>query len=48
MEGFSEDEKIIARNIDQKYKWMVRDKSGSLHVYSLKPVKREGDCHEQQ
>lgn len=41
MEGFSEDEKIIARNIDQKYKWMVRDKSGSLHVYSLKPVKRE-------
>lgn len=41
MEEFSEDEKIIARNIDQKYKWIARDKSGSLHVYSLKPVKRE-------
>lgn len=41
MKEFSEDEKIIARSIDQKYKWIARDKSGSLYVYSLKPVKRE-------
>lgn len=37
---FTEDEKIIARNIDKKFEWMARDKSGSLYVYQAKPIKR--------
>lgn len=41
MKEFTNDEKTIARNISKEYKWIARDKSGSLHVYSLKPVKRE-------
>ncbi|MST81150.1 hypothetical protein [Bilifractor porci] len=37
---FTEDEKTIARNIDKKFEWMARDKSGSLYVYQAKPIKR--------
>lgn len=36
---FSEDEKTILRNLDKKWKWLARDKSGLLGVYTLKPLK---------
>lgn len=38
---FTEDEKIIARNIDKKFEWMARDKNGTLFFYSFRPVKKE-------
>lgn len=41
MKEFSEDEKIIARNIHKGYKWMVRDKNGGLFAYTFKPIKKE-------
>lgn len=36
---FTDDEKIIARNIDKEYEWMARNKSGSLNIYTRKPIK---------
>lgn len=39
MKNFTEDEKIIARNIDKKYKWIARDSNGNLYVYGEKPEK---------
>lgn len=39
MSKFTEDEKIIAKHIDKKYKWVARDKSGNLYVYCNKPAK---------
>lgn len=41
MKEFTEDKKIIARNINKIYKWIARDKFGTLRVYLLKPVKKE-------
>lgn len=41
MKEFSEDEKAIARNIDKKYKWIARNKSGSLVICTRKPIKCE-------
>lgn len=41
MRKFTDDEKIIARNIDKEYKWIARDKNGTLCAYSLNPTKRE-------
>lgn len=41
MKEFSEDEKIIAKNIDKKYKWMARDIKGVLFVYNAIPFKKE-------
>lgn len=41
MKEFTEDEKVIARNIDKEYKWIARDKNGTLCAYSLNPTKRE-------
>ena len=32
-----EDEKIILRNLHKKYKYIARDKSGSLYLYGQKP-----------
>lgn len=46
MKEFSEDEKIIARNIDQKYKWIARDDDGSLWVFVNKPDKVNGNWYE--
>ena len=40
MKTFTEDEKIIAKNIDKEYKWMARDRDGNLCVYEEKPRKR--------
>ena len=37
---FTEDEKIIARNIDKKFEWMARDKNGLLYAHSSKPTKK--------
>ena len=42
MKEFTNDEKIIARNIDKNYKWMARDSDGNLCVYEEKPRKRKG------
>ena len=42
MKEFTDDEKIISRNIDKEYKWMARDKSGVLCIYCDKPTKNIG------
>lgn len=39
MKEFTNDEKVIARSIDKEYKWIARNKSGSLNVYTQKPFK---------
>ena len=38
---FTDDELCILRNIDKKYKWIARDKSGSLCIFDEKPKKSE-------
>ena len=38
---FTNDELCILRNIDKKYKWIARDKSGSLCIFDEKPKKSE-------
>lgn len=40
MKKFTNDEKAIARNIDEEYKWIARDRDGNLCVYDGKPKKR--------
>ena len=42
MKTFTEDEKIIARNIDEEYKWIARDRDGELCIYEEKP-RKEGN-----
>lgn len=42
MKKFTEDEKIIARNINKEYEWMARDSDGCLYIYMKKPTKFEG------
>lgn len=39
MKEFTDDEKIIARNIDKKYKWVTRDKFDNLFAFNQKPHK---------
>lgn len=41
MKKYTEDEKIIAKSIDKKYKWMAREKNGSLFALSAMPIKKE-------
>ena len=41
MKEFTEDEKVIARNIDKKFEWMVRDSKGALFVYQDIPFKKD-------
>lgn len=36
---FTEQEKNIARCFDKKYKWIARDKSGKLFIYTDRPWK---------
>ena len=36
---FTEDEKIILRNVSEEYKWLVRNKDGSIYVFSINPIK---------
>ena len=38
---FTDDELCVLRNIDKKYKWIARDKSGSLCIFDEKPKKSE-------
>ena len=45
MKEFTNDEKAIARNIDQKYKWVARDRDGNLYVYEEKPKKEESSWY---
>ena len=35
----SEAERVILENVDKLYKWIAKDKNGSVVVYSKKPVK---------
>ena len=45
MKTFTEDEKIIARNIDKEYQWMARDSDRGLCVYERKPKKEKSYWH---
>ena len=36
---FTDDELCVLKNIDKKYKWIARDKSGSLCIFDEKPNK---------
>ena len=38
---FTDDELCVLKNIDKKYKWIARDKSGSLCIFDEKPKKSE-------
>lgn len=40
--SFTEDEKVILRNISEQHKWITRDKSGDITIYSTKPYKSNG------
>lgn len=42
---FTEDEKIIAKHINRKCKWIARDSDGNLCVYKGKPKKEESSWH---
>ena len=35
----TEDEKVILRNLPEKYKWIARDKNGLIFLYAKKPSK---------
>ena len=35
----TEDEKVILRNLPKEYKWIARDKSTCIHLFTLKPNK---------
>lgn len=35
----TEQEKVILQSIDPKYKWIARDKNGTLCAYTVKPEK---------
>lgn len=36
---FTEDEKVILRNLPEQYKWIARDEDGDVFVYIEKPAK---------
>lgn len=36
---FTEDEKVILRNLEDKWEWIARDENGALHLYDGKPYK---------
>lgn len=38
---FTDDELCVLKNIDKKYKWITRDKSGNLCIFDEKPNKNE-------
>lgn len=37
----SDEEKVILKNTDKRFKWIARDKDGNLFIYDNKPIKRE-------
>lgn len=36
---FTEDEKVILRNIREEFRWIARDRDGGLNIYNVKPYK---------
>lgn len=38
---FTEEEKTILRNIDDRWKWIARDEGGTLFLYNAEPYKQE-------
>ena len=38
---FKDNELCILRNIDKKYKWIAKDKSGDIFTFVSKPIKTE-------
>ena len=38
---FTDDELCILRNIDKKYKWIAKDKSGDIFTFVSKPIETE-------
>ena len=40
--SFTDDEKVILRNLPEEYKWIVRDENGEMTIYSTKPDKSNG------
>ena len=42
---FTEDEKVILRNLDKKFKWIARDNDNYLYIYQSKPEK-SSSCDE--
>ena len=36
---FTEDEKVILRNLPEKYKWIARNENGELYIFTEKPAK---------
>lgn len=41
--NFTDDEKVILRNLSKEYKWIARDKDGDVFIYNLEPIKRNED-----
>ncbi len=41
----TEDEKVILRNIPEKYKYIARDNSGALYIYKGKPYKEREEWY---
>ncbi|MST81546.1 hypothetical protein [Bilifractor porci] len=39
MSKFTEDEKIILRNLPKEYKYIARDKDGMIYVYDMLPTR---------
>ncbi|MGN0362610.1 MAG: hypothetical protein ACI4ET_07195 [Bilifractor sp.] len=39
MKEFTEDERIVAKNISKEYKWMARDSDGDIYIYIEKPTR---------
>lgn len=37
--AFTDDEKVILRNLPAEYKWLARDKNGKLFAFISKPVR---------
>ena len=37
--SFTEDEKVILRNLPEEYKWIARHKSGHITIHEYKPCK---------
>lgn len=41
--NFTEDEKVILRNLPEGYKWIARDMNGGLYIFTEKPRKNNVD-----
>ncbi|WP_300628158.1 hypothetical protein [uncultured Thomasclavelia sp.] len=37
-EPFTDDEKVILKNLPSRYKWIARDANGELYVYECAPI----------